>query len=229
MKLAALALPVLLIAAQADGRAGLVTRGYHALGTEPFWSLDIGKGSIVFVGQGDGTRIVTRTPAPRTTFNGRRYVTPRITIDITRTPCSDGMSERRYPDTVTVTIGRRTLRGCGGQPVIDAAFLEGSRWTILTIDGRGVRAPRPTEIRFERDRVEGNAGCNSFGGAYRIDRSGLTATRVIATRMACPGAGMTVERKFLSIIAGPARLSMAGDRLLTLTTKAGSVTLRRID
>ena len=221
MKLTALAVPALLFATPAAAQSA-----YHATGTEPFWSLDIGKGSIIFKDQGRGLRIVTATPVPRPSFNGRRYVTRRITIDVTRKTCSDGMSERSYPDTVTVSIGRRIYRGCGGEPMLDSAALDGSRWRIASIDGRAVRTARPTEIRFDGDRVAGNAGCNSFGGSYRIQRGALIAERVISTKMACPGPGMQVEGKFFGIIAGPARLTL-GDRTMTLAAPSGTAILTR--
>lgn len=225
MKLVALALSALLIAAPAAAQSG----SYHATGTEPFWSLDIvTRGSIVFKDQGTGLRIVTATPTARPSFNGRRYVTRRITIDITRTKCSDGMSERSYPDTVTVSIGRRIYRGCGGEPMLDAALLDGSRWRITSLDGRAIKTSRPTQIRFEGERIAGNAGCNSFGGNYRIERGALIADRVIATKMACMGTGMQVEVKFFAIIRGPARVTMNG-RTMALAAPAGTVVLTRAD
>ncbi len=227
MKLAALALPALLIAASAQ--ASPRTETYRAVGTEPGWTLTIERGLIKYVGDYGKTRITTKAPVARPSFNGRRYVTPRITIDITRGTCSDGMSDRQYPERVTVAIGRRTVKGCGGQPMIDAALLDGTRWAIASIDGRPARTARPTEIRFEGDKISGSAGCNSFGGSYRIERGSFTAERVISTRMACPGPGMAVESKFLAIIAGPARMAMTGDRTLTLSTRAGSATLIRKD
>src|SRR3546814_9150381 len=66
--------------------------------------------------EGDYGKNVVEAPTPdaRPTFNGRRYETRQMTVDITRTPCSDGMSDRRYPDTVRVTTRRGTARGCGG-------------------------------------------------------------------------------------------------------------------
>jgi len=224
MKLVALALPALLVAVPAAAQTGT----YHAAGTEPFWSLDIGKRSIVFKDQGSGLRVVTVTPVARASFNGRRYVTPRITIDITRSACSDGMSERRYADTVTVSIGRRTYRGCGGDPILDAVALDGSHWRIASIDGRAVKTARPAQIRFERDRIAGNAGCNSFGGNYRITGGTLIAERVVSTKMACPGTGMQVERKVFGILAGPARITLAG-RTMTLAAPSGTAVLTRTD
>lgn len=225
MKLAVtLALPALFLALPASAR----TETYRAVGTEPGWTLTIERGWINYAGDYGKTRIRVKAPIARPSFNGRRYITRRIVVDITRAPCSDGMSDRKFPDRVTVTIGRRSVKGCGGDPVLDTAALDGSHWTIASIDGRPVRTARATEIRFEGDRITGNAGCNSFGGGYRIDRGSLSASRVISTKMACPGPGMAVEGKFLAIIAGPARIAMRG-RTLTLSSAKGNATLTRAD
>lgn len=89
------------------------TDGYRAIGTEPFWSLTIGR-DVMRLKELDRRPVAVRTPAARPSFDGLRYVTRRMAVDVTRAPCSDGMSDRVYPDTVTVTVGRRTLRGCGG-------------------------------------------------------------------------------------------------------------------
>jgi heat shock protein HslJ len=225
MKLAAaLVLPALILAFPASAR----NETYRAVGTEPGWTLTIERGWITYAGDYGKTRIRIKAPAARPSFNGRRYVTRRLVVDITRTPCSDGMSDRKFPDRVTVTVGRRSVKGCGGDPMLDTAALDGSHWTIASIDGRPVRTARATELRFEGDRVAGNAGCNSFGGSYRLDRGNLSASRVISTKMACPGPGMAVEGKFLAIIAGPARVAMR-DRTLTLSSAKGNATLTRTD
>ena len=225
MKLAAaLALPALVLAMPASARS----ETYRAVGTEPGWTLTIERGWITYVGDYGKTKIRTKAPAARPSFNGRRYVTRRIIVDITRAPCSDGMSDRKFPERVSVTVGRRSVKGCGGDPVLDAALLDGSHWTIATIDGRPVRTARATDVRFESDRIAGNAGCNSFGGSYRIERGSLSASRVISTKMACPGPGMAVEGKFLAIIAGPARIALR-DRTLTLSSARGNATLTRTD
>lgn len=225
MKLALFALPALLATDPVAARVAI----YHAVGTEPGWTLDIGAGSIVYVGDYGKTRIVTRTPAARAIFNGRRYVMRRITVDITRATCSDGMSDREFPERVTVTIGRRTLRGCGGVPVATAPQLEGSRWTIVRVDGRPVRTTRVAELRFSGNRVSGNAGCNSFGGTYRIVAGKLEMARIISTKMACVNANgdpATPESSVLAVLRGPARVKIDGDALL-LTTPSGSIELRR--
>lgn len=100
------ALAVLLAASPAD---------YRALGTEPFWSLTIGRTVMRLEEPGRPTRTY-RTPPARRIPNGVRRASGPIVVTIVRRACSDGMSDRTFPETVTVRIGARVLNGCGGAP-----------------------------------------------------------------------------------------------------------------
>ena len=202
---------------------------YHAVGTEPGWALTIALGEMAYVGDYGEARVTVPTPDSRTTFNGHRYETPRLTVDITHSPCSDGMSDRRYPDTVMVMANGKTVHGCGGLSPAGqtGAMLAGTHWEIETINGRAVQLDRPTDIEFTADRIQGRAGCNSFGGRYRIADGVLTTSEVISTKMACMGGGMAVENAFFAIIDGPATLQQQGRRLV-VSSDAGTATLRQV-
>ena len=86
---------------------------YHAVGTEPFWNLLIDEHNITFT-QPDAQPI--RQPLPRVIHGiaGEIYQTPRINVNIVHAQCSDGMSDRVYPDKVQVTVDGRRFDGCGG-------------------------------------------------------------------------------------------------------------------
>jgi uncharacterized membrane protein len=86
---------------------------YHALGTEPFWNLLIDEHDITFT-QPDAQPIRQRTPQAIHGFAGEIYQTPRINVNIVHGRCSDGMSDRVYPDKVQVTVDGRRFEGCGG-------------------------------------------------------------------------------------------------------------------
>src|SRR5437762_2694791 len=87
---------------------------YHAVGTEPFWNLLIDERNITFVQPG-AQPITQATPAPINGFAGPIYQTPRIHVNIVKNQrCSDGMSDRVYPDKVQVTVDARQFNGCGG-------------------------------------------------------------------------------------------------------------------
>ena len=87
---------------------------YRALGQEPGWSLVIDGGRISYVGDYGATRITVPRPDPRPSFNGRRYETPRLIVDLTYARCNDAMSGHGYEHQVLVIADGRSVRGCGG-------------------------------------------------------------------------------------------------------------------
>ena len=86
---------------------------YHAVGTEPFWNLLIDQRDITFTQPGAQP---IRQPKPQAIIGiaGEIYQTPRINVNIVHGQCSDGMSDRVYPDKVQVTVDGRRFEGCGG-------------------------------------------------------------------------------------------------------------------
>ena len=213
---------------------------YRAIGNEPFWDLEIGR-DLVFTDRGNDVRVVQPAPRPISGFAGEIYQTQRLNVNIVHSRCSDGMSDRTYPDTVTVRVDGREYRGCGANiaffsqvgengypnpapyPGGATANLSGTNWTVVAINGR------PTPLRnfylnFQPDRIGAKFGCNSIGAGYSVTGSTLSAGAVLATRMACPD--MSFENQGSAVLAQPMQVSGAGDELV-LSNRAGSITLRR--
>jgi heat shock protein HslJ len=199
---------------------------YRAIGTEPFWSVSIGGGRMVY-DDPEGNRVTVRTPAARPSFNGRRYVTRRLTVDITRQACSDGMSDRRYADTVRVTVDGRDLEGCGGA-ILPPETLAHTVWEIASIGGRRVPGGERYQVRFSDNELSGRAGCNSFSGSYRVGRAGLRAGPLAMTRMACPGPAMQHEETFSRILRETVRLYYPDGFSLIMRSPAGEIRLKRL-
>jgi heat shock protein HslJ len=88
---------------------------YEALGNEPGWHLAIANGRIDYVGDYGETKLGVPRPEPRPSFNGRRYVTARLTVDVTYARCNDAMSGRGYEHQVTVLADGKSVKGCGGE------------------------------------------------------------------------------------------------------------------
>ena len=94
-----------LIALTALPAAAQAQADYRASGSEPFWSLTIGARTMRF--EAPGRRPVTvATPRVIHGFAGEIWQTRRISVNAVHTPCSDGMSDRQYADTVTVKVVR---------------------------------------------------------------------------------------------------------------------------
>lgn len=193
---------------------------YFALGTEPGWTLEITPERLGYNGDYGETKIAVANPGARPSFNGERYVTDRLTVDVTHATCSDGMSDRRYRDTVTVTADGKTVKGCGGG-ILPPGELAGTRWTFVSIGGAPVADDRPTSLQFDGERLSGSAGCNRFSGSYKVEGRTLTAGPLMATKMACPGAGMMQESAFFALMRGPVTLSFPSDGTLEITGADG--------
>lgn len=87
---------------------------YEARGQEPGWHLLIHGGRIDYAGNYGEKKISVARPDPRPSFNGRRYVTGRLTVDVTYSRCNDVMSGFGFEHQVTVIADGETFKGCGG-------------------------------------------------------------------------------------------------------------------
>jgi uncharacterized membrane protein len=87
---------------------------YEARGNEPGWRVLIANGRIDYTGNYGDKKISVARPDPRPSFNGRRYETDRLTVDVTYSRCNDDMSGQGFEHQVIVTADGETYRGCGG-------------------------------------------------------------------------------------------------------------------
>mgnify|MGYP001353173174 CR=1 FL=1 len=71
------------------------------------------------------------------------------------------------------------------------------------------------------ERISGSAGCNRLSGSYKVEGRTLTAGPLMATKMACPGAGMMQESAFFALMRGPVTLSFPSDGTLEITGADG--------
>lgn len=96
----------------------------RAVGTEPFWSVEITPRTLIYKAVDQPDMTVTN-PGP--TLQGTTAVYAAAGADgatlvmtLIATECSDGMSDRVYPLTARVELGSQTLNGCAAS----VAFLE---------------------------------------------------------------------------------------------------------
>lgn len=88
----------------------------RALGTEPFWSVDLAASGITF-SRIDQQPVTGASVEPKVTGNMAVWETTLpdqrlLSVTMTGTDCSDGMSDRVYPLAALVKIGEETLQGC---------------------------------------------------------------------------------------------------------------------
>lgn len=93
-----------------------LTKPLRAIGTEPFWAVELTGSEMVYSG---ADRPEQRAPQNPPSVQGTMAVWESttsagnpLTVTLTATDCSDGMSNRTYPLTAMVRIGGETLMGC---------------------------------------------------------------------------------------------------------------------
>jgi uncharacterized membrane protein len=95
------------------------------LGTEPFWNVEIAGGTVTYASADEPTPrsapVVRHTAEGVLTMSGT-LAGEALHLTVRRQPCSDGMSDRRYPFALDLTLGSRLLHGCayptGKQPTV---------------------------------------------------------------------------------------------------------------
>lgn len=96
----------------------------RALGTEPFWGVDITPETLVYSSV-DQPGLTVRNPGATVqgttaVYAGAGSNGTTLVVTLIATECSDGMSDRVYPLTARVEMGSQTLTGCAAS----VAFLE---------------------------------------------------------------------------------------------------------
>lgn len=93
---------------------------FWCLGTEPFWGLLISENEaglfLKNIGEERGRRFTWAAPKVQGntwTYSASDPATrEKVNVVVRKTPCSDGMSDRRYNYAVELRIGEQTLKGC---------------------------------------------------------------------------------------------------------------------
>ena len=198
---------------------------YRALGTEPFWGLTIDERQMVFTAP-DAAPVAQPTPRVIVGIAGEIYQTPRLNVNIVHAQCSDGMSDRVYPDKVQVTVDGRRFEGCGGGAVAPAS-LAGTNWRVAAVNGRATPTQGEYFVNFQADRVGAKFGCNSMGGRYEQSANTLVVADMAQTLMGCPEPQGTLEREGSAVMSRPMTMSWSGGDRLTLSNPAGRIELAR--
>jgi heat shock protein HslJ len=199
-----------------------VPTSYLALGTEPFWSLKVTAGSMVFDNNGGEMTATADSYVTRRTKNGWQYKANNLVAEIRFTECSDGMSEFTYKDSVIVIVDDKKFEGCGGG-ILASDTLEGTRWRFTSINGAALVSDRDTAgLAFDKGRMSGGVGCNQLGADYSFKNKQLSVGSVMSTRMGCPDAIGTQEQSFVKLLGAIASTEFPGDGSMVLTSTDGS-------
>lgn len=189
--------------------------GYEAHGTEPFWGLVIADGAMTF-SHPDSPDIWVKSYDARPSFNGWRYTSAKISADITFTPCSDGMSDFTYKDSVTVKVNGFEYKGCGGA-ILPPEKMDDTYWMVVSIAGQGLNSDRQANFTFAEGRMSGSIGCNKLSASYKFENRQLSFGPVMSTKMGCPPPIGPQEAMFSKLLGEVISTEFTGDGSLVLT------------
>ena len=111
--------------------------------------------------------------------------------------------------------------------------LAGTRWEVTAVGGQGTGGRARYLITFEAGSLRANLGCNDLRGGFVVQASRLVPTGSDNTERGCfdprPGAPdpMRFEEAGFRVLRRPMDMEVVGD-LLSLSNRAGSLTLRRL-
>ncbi|MCX7877197.1 MAG: META domain-containing protein [Ignavibacteria bacterium] len=183
---------------------------FTALGTEPFWNLEIYSDTLIKFSRADEGEFLFREikVSSNADNNLRTYsaLNPKAEIKITliKQKCSDMMSDREYPYSVSLSlrIGKsnifRDYKGCGIYP---PDYRLNDIWVLQKINDREIQTTGVspyTEFKLSENRMAGTMGCNRYFGHYEIEGNKITFGAIASTMMSCPD--MSLEREFFKTI-----------------------------
>jgi heat shock protein HslJ len=181
---------------------------YRAQGNEPGWTLTVAEGRLTLVADYGARTVEAALPEAR--FEGGAFVyamsEPALTIRMSPGLCRDDMTGMPYPETVTVTLDGRDLRGCGGDPL---DLLTGAEWIVEDIGRRGIIDSSRVSLNFAEDGgLSGAASCNRYATSLSIGGEGVSVAQIAATQMMCPEALMNQEQAFFAALAAVGRFDI---------------------
>lgn len=105
------------------------------------------------------------------------------------------------------------IAGCGTGGNADP--FANTSWRLVAW-GDATVLPAEMEItaQFSEGQIAGNAGVNSYFGAYTVDGDGFTTGELGRTLMAGPEPAMQAEDTYLSLLADVRSYDLAGDMLM---------------
>ena len=204
-------------------RAGPIL--YKAVGTEPGWSLTVRAARMDYAGDYGEVNIAEPTPPDFRAAHGT-YRSGKLQVTISAGPCSDGMSDLIYRQTVRLTADGRTVSGCGGGTIAPNT-LAGTNWAVVAVNGRPTPVQGDYHVQFSDKVLSAKFGCNAMGGRYRLNGDHLSIAGLEQTAMGCPEPSATFEREASALFRSNIRVEKFGGERLRLVSEAGTIDLKR--
>lgn len=122
---------------------------------------------------------------------------------------------------IAILILTLAVSACGGGSG-EQAQLQGTSWLLVSYAGTPSLSEFTPTLHFEADVINGNAGCNDYGGGYEINGDEIQFDALYATEMFCMVSEeqMVQESSYLQMLGDAQSFSLDGSSL-TILTAAG--------
>ena len=106
---------------------------------------------------------------------------------------------------------------------------DGTGWHVTAIDSQATPPGENYHVDFRKGQLGGRFGCNSFSGAYHVQRDAILIVGPVgATEMACEGPAMDFENRGFRVLQQAMRIDWTSRERLKLSNSAGSIELERV-
>lgn len=99
-------------------------------------------------------------------------------------------------------------------------YLTGN-WEVISIENKSDLIKKPTMMFSENNQVDGNAGCNNYGGEYTIKDENILFSKVMSTMMIC--FDDDIENRFFSALSKVKKIKLNGDQIQLFDDKKNVV------
>ena len=123
------------------------------------------------------------------------------------------------------------LSSCGVLQIKQPDSLNGTSWTLISINGEGLIKDTAMTAFFEDGQVNGSASCNHYFGSYTIKGDQLQVEGLGWTEMAClnPDGIMEQEQQLMSMFSQTGSISIQGQLLQAATTTGDVMIFQRTE
>jgi heat shock protein HslJ len=160
----------------------------------------------------------------------RWFVVPAVAVALlVLNACGDDPpdTETVAPTDTTAASDAGTDTTQGGSSSAGAGELDGTTWTIVSLEGADgtLEAPADATIRFAQDGISVATGCNSGFGPATVGAGTVTFGPLALTRMACTDELGEWESALGAFLDGELSYELTDDQLVLTNADGATLTL----
>ena len=214
---------------------------FKAVGTEPFWGIEISEDSIKFTLPEKEKNLAFAYEKPQKAMDANvvSYKVSKDSVELSFTiqhgKCSDGMSDKVHNYAVKGLLKRgnakeQLLSGCGNY-IVDYRLHD--IWALEEVEGKKInpedfqKGVPNLEIYAEEARFSGLAGCNQMGGKLFFEKDVLRFTDIFTTEMMCDN--YNTEKILVKALQSTTRYELKNNKLYLFNPEGTKAIFRKVD